>query len=165
MLPPVADQNRIAPQVKRVLVALLALPLLSGCNVAWAVRELKADPAAVGEARSIGAVVAETTQVLRYENADQAIEVLIIDIGASSFREAIGAAKERLRQRGWKIKYDSDDLVSMESAKWKQTDLSIEPLQALKDYNVDSEPQIASTLRANEAKSDTFAIVTLTPFD
>lgn len=155
-----------AEPVKRLLASLLVLLTISGCGTQWFPETLEADPDAISEVRNVGREMAHITTGLIYENTTQNIDILIFDVGASSFQDALYIARDRLLQRGWVIEgRASNSLIMMESKKWEQTSVSIEPMKSLESYGITQEPQVAKILKDDPAKSAAYVVLAVTPYN
>jgi hypothetical protein len=115
---------------KSAIALSATLLVLMGCGA----KVLEVEPAALLEVRGIGAVIEETTVDPIYENTVQVINLLIMDVDASSFEEASAKASDLLQARGWFVSDRYLDYVEMESAKWDFTKVTIGPLSDLDGY-------------------------------
>ncbi|GAA4936284.1 hypothetical protein HD597_010376 [Nonomuraea thailandensis] len=148
--------------VKRLLAALCLLVTVSGCNAAWWPETvIKVDPGAVTEVRSVGRVVTQTFTDPMYERTVQVIEILVVDMQAADFPEALDLARDRLEQLGWKEVGSTDVMVQMESSRWKGTTTRLGSVEDLESLGAQLEPAAGEALQADAKKWATYILVSL----
>ncbi|MFI6485256.1 hypothetical protein ACIBH1_45610 [Nonomuraea sp. NPDC050663] len=126
----------------------LAMVLVSACSGLWT-STARVDPGLVAELRTLGRVVAETTDEWYYDGEHDISVVLILD-GGSAEGDAFGQVVEALERRGWKDSGPTG-FVSMESAHRPET-IYVEPFSsAMKPSSDGFNPKLDS---ANEALFD-----------
>ncbi|MGW4798817.1 hypothetical protein ACWEPC_41015 [Nonomuraea sp. NPDC004297] len=129
------------------------LAAISGCTSWLPETVIKADPAAINEIRSIGRVVTRTTADPQYKRTIQVIEILVFDLNASDFTEALSVARGRLEQRGWSVIGSADVPIEMESSRWKGTTVRLGKLEDVDSLGGILEPETKKALQADPAKS------------
>ncbi|MEV5497502.1 hypothetical protein AB0M50_19095 [Nonomuraea fuscirosea] len=123
------------------------------------IETLEVEPDAVREVSSIGTVVAQTTVDPFYERTVQVSNILIMDVGASSFKEASATARTALEGHGWvKSAEPITDHIYMESPEWAFTSLSIAPIQDLAGWGADVPDSVMKSPRA-----DAYVLIDMTP--
>jgi hypothetical protein len=121
---------------------------------------LEVEPGVLREVSSIGTVVAQTTADPIYDHTVQVINLLIMDVGASSFGDASAVARTALEGRGWVRSGASfTDYISMESPRWAFTSLTISPIRDLADYGAEVADSVMKSPRA-----DAYVLIDVTPF-
>jgi hypothetical protein len=89
---------------------------------------LRVDPAALENIRGIGKVWAEVSIENERNGRSQIENLLVIDVGAASGREALDKAADLLEGRNWMIDTENRPaIVLMESANWKDAHLVLYP--------------------------------------
>ncbi|WP_156325598.1 hypothetical protein [Nonomuraea sp. SBT364] len=118
-------------------------------------------PEALREVSGIGTIMAQTIVDPIYENTVQVCNILIMDMGASSFEEAAIKARTRLEERGWvlsgKPNYSS---ISMESPKWEFTRLSIKRVHSITNHGAD----VGKAVTSNAPRSASYVLIDVTPY-
>lgn|GEM_PF-6879881 len=145
----------------QALVALCVLASLCGCAAQWLQSKLEVDRAAVREVHRIGDVVAQTTAEYVYGNTVQVAEILIVDVGKTSFSEAIKTAEEGLLNEGWVVTRRSVDQVDMKSRKWEKVMLSVGPLELLEPYHAEMKPDVAQAVKDHKDGVGVYLLVDL----
>ncbi|MFI9848511.1 hypothetical protein ACIHFD_66720 [Nonomuraea sp. NPDC051941] len=148
-----AVEGGAASMVRRLLVMLCMLAAISGCTSWLPETVIKVDPVAINEVRSIGRVVTRTTADPEYKRTVQVIEILVFDVNASDFTEALGVARGRLEQRGWSVVGSADAPIEMESNRWKGTTVRLGKLEDIDPLGARLEPEAEKALQADPAKS------------
>lgn len=147
-------------QIVHALMTLCLLVGISGCEVSWLSSvHLEADAAAVREVGSVGDVIARTSQELQYERTVQVIELLIVDVGESSFLEALDATRKRLKRHGWIEESTNSDSFSMKSLKWKNTIVTAASLNTLEPYHAELRPDIAKAIKESSAGPRVYVLI------
>lgn len=147
---------------RRLLAILCMLSAVSGC--AWFSRDLmviKVDPAAINEVSSVGRIVTRTTADPIYEQIVQVVEVLVVDVDASDFAEALSVARGRLQQRGWTVSSQDDVTVFMRSSRWSGTTARLGRLKDIDSLGAQLEPGEEKALQADTAKSRSYIVVSV----
>ncbi|MFI6637355.1 hypothetical protein ACIBI7_51460, partial [Nonomuraea fuscirosea] len=94
-----------------------------------------------------------------YERTVQVSNILIMDVGASSFKEASATARTALERHGWvKSAEPITDHISMESPAWAFTSLRIAPIQDLAGWGADVPDSVMESPRA-----DAYVLIVMTP--
>lgn len=147
---------------RRLLAGLFILVVLSGCDAAWLpITEIKVDPAAIGEVRSVGRVVTRTFADPIYERTVQVIEILVIDVEASSLAEAAKTVRGRLEQQGWSTVGPTDLPIQMESSRWKGTTARLGHVEEIGSLGARLEPSAEKARQADPAKWGSYVVVSL----
>lgn len=122
----------------RVAAVLLAICLMvSGCGLFHVT--LQADPAVIDNVRGIGKVLGETTTEGTWEGTTEIENILVVDVGSTSSKEALNKAFHLLGERGWKVTSQNiPKRVMMESTIWEDVHLSVDISNSL---DVDSYPE------------------------
>ncbi|MFF4617720.1 hypothetical protein [Nonomuraea jabiensis] len=141
------------PMTKRLLAMLCVLATISACTSWLPEKVIKVDPAAINEVRSIGRVVARTTADPQYKRTTQVIEILVFDLNAPNFTEALSVARGRLEQHGWSVIGSADVPIEMESSRWKGTTVRLGQLGDIDPLGAALEPAAEKALQADPAKS------------
>ncbi|GAA2897749.1 hypothetical protein [Nonomuraea rubra] len=148
--------------VKRLLAALCLLVAVSGCDAAWMPETvIKVDPGALAEVRSAGHVVTQTFTDPIYERTVQVVEILVVDMRAADFPEALDLARDQLKRLGWNEVSSGDVVVQMESSRWKGTTTRLGPVEDLESFGAQLEPTAAKALQADPKKWATYVLVSL----
>ncbi|GAA3542413.1 hypothetical protein GCM10022419_023210 [Nonomuraea rosea] len=148
--------------VKRLLAALCLLVAVSGCDAAWLPETvIKVDPDALANVRSVGRVVTQTFADPIYERTVQVIEILVVDMRAADFPEALDLARDRLEQLGWNEVGPTDVPVQMESSRWKGTTTRLGSVEDLDSLGAQLEPAAEKALQADPKKWETYIVVSL----
>jgi hypothetical protein len=146
------------------VLALLAVPLVfAGCGL-LPHKVIEVDPVALREISSIGTVVGQATIDPLYENTVQVINLLIMDVDASSFEEASARARGLLKERGWIVLSENLDTIKMESSEWEFIRVTIEPLEDLEGYGSKAAAKIKDVVKSNSPKSDAYILIDVTPY-
>jgi hypothetical protein len=138
--------------------ALLCMMLLPGC-AEWAPRVLEADEVALGEVFSIGTVVAQTTDDQMFDEDIQRVAVLITDVGAASFAQALETAEDRLAKRGWSTTFKNADSMGMRSDKWERTNLVARRFAGADSFFLEVQQQLEKELKSDPSKWDKYLLV------
>lgn len=152
------DYKRSAAITRSALAALFALIMLSGCGNLWFHETFKVDGAAVKEVRSLGRVILQVQSDWTWKSTTQIDEILLMDVGASTFEASQDIAYKRLRQLGWS-KHGNH---SLESCKWGHVVVSFDSLDNLEAYGSLEQP-IWSAVRAGPAKPTALMLIVLAP--
>ncbi|MGW0806139.1 hypothetical protein [Nonomuraea sp. NPDC002799] len=148
--------------VRRFLAVLCMLAAVSGCDAAWLPETvIKVDPGAISEVRSIGRVVTQTFTDPLYERTVQVIEILVIDMQAADFTEAVNLMQGRLERLGWSEVASTDMWVQMESSRWKGTTAGIGSVEELDSLGAQLEPATEEALQADPEKWGSYIVVSL----
>ncbi|MGP4102280.1 hypothetical protein [Nonomuraea sp. KM90] len=150
--------------IRHLLAVLCILVAIPGCGASSFSKDLtviKVAPAVVNEVGSIGRIVAQTTADPFYEGTVQVIEILVLDVGASNFLEALSVARSRLQQRGWSVSSYNDVTVIMTSSRWNGTTARFGRLADIGPLGAELEPKTQQALQADPAKSDTYIVASL----
>ncbi|MCP2349886.1 hypothetical protein [Nonomuraea roseoviolacea] len=123
----------ISVAIKVALVAVCIFPLLAGCG-SWLQKPIRVEEGALSEVLSVGRVVARTTEDPVYNNTVQIDDVLVMDVDASSFEVGMDVARRRLEQHGWAFSEKVATRTLMNSTRWKDTSLTIEPFRKGTSY-------------------------------
>ncbi|MEV8635801.1 hypothetical protein AB0395_29505 [Streptosporangium sp. NPDC051023] len=162
----VVNKRRVAPVINRLLAFSLTLLMVSGCGTRWFPETVKVAPAVVDEASGVGRKIVQTTTGLVYGNSTYNTDILILDVGAPSFQDAVNVAHDRLRLRGWVTSKKGESVVYMHLKKeGRDNTLLIESLKSLEEYGVAQEAQVVKAIKADQAKSGTYIVLALTPSD
>ncbi|MEU4227504.1 hypothetical protein AB0F17_24700 [Nonomuraea sp. NPDC026600] len=134
---------------------------MCSCGTLWFHKTLEVDPAAINDARQIGAVVLHTKSEYTYKNSTQIDEILVMDVGASDFMEAEAEAHSRLIQQGW------TDLGAhnVESRKWRYVIVSLDSLDGLDAYGATLQAEIEKAVQAASKEAGSLVIVDLAPME
>ncbi|WP_157248724.1 hypothetical protein [Nonomuraea typhae] len=89
----------------------------------------RAEAGAVREVSGIGRVVEKTFVDPIYRNTIQIDDILVMDVGASSHEEGMAVARDRLAKAGWVPGVEREQGISLDSARWKDTPLSVAPYE------------------------------------
>ncbi|MER5646141.1 hypothetical protein [Streptosporangium sp. NPDC002524] len=130
------------------MIVLGTYLLVSGCAVT-----LRADPAVLGEVRSIGKVLGESETESFWNGTTEVDNKFVVDVGGANAQEALNKASDLLRKRKWIAAPQKDpQIVQMHSPIWKGAYLSIklfDPLhvgmypeaaiKAIKEKSIDPE--------------------------
>ncbi|WP_326825435.1 hypothetical protein [Streptosporangium sp. NBC_01756] len=140
-------------------VVVLGIALLSsGCIVSPSTSlTLRVAPAALDNIRGIGKVQAEASDENENENGRQIENLLVIDVEATSGREALGKAADLLGARKWRVVAENrPTIVSMESANWQDTHLVLRPFHPayFEDY-----PDILEALKEASVKEESLVYI------
>jgi hypothetical protein len=113
--------------------------------------QLEVDPAAVREVSGVGAVIAQTTRELEYENTTQVNQVMIIDVGEEIFADALSLVQDRLQERGWTEEESADvpRQLNMRSTVWDKVYLRVGPPSLLGTFPAEKHPVITKALKDN----------------
>ncbi|MEV0996627.1 hypothetical protein [Nonomuraea sp. NPDC050202] len=152
------NYKRTATLTKFALVALSALVSLAGCGRLLFHETFKVDPAAVEEVRSVGRVVLQVQSDWTWEGSTQIDEILLMDVGSSTYEESCDIAYERLRQLGWSERGND----GLESHKWGHIAISFDSLDNLDAYGPLEQPLWDAAL-ADSATSSSLILVDLAP--
>jgi hypothetical protein len=144
--------------------ALLGMLLLPGC-ADWAPRVVEADQVALDEVLGIGTVVARTTDDQMSDEDIQRIDVLITDVGASSFAEALDRAEARLAKHGWKTTFKNADSMKMSSGKWEHTELVARRFAGADSFFLEVQQQLEKGLKADPSKWEKYLLVHVSKAD
>lgn len=144
------------------LAAMCALLAATGCGAPWFERTTKVDPAAVSEVRGIGKVVTQTMTDPIYEDTIQVVDILILDVAASGFEDALNTARQRLRQRGWVESVGgTDEYILMESSKWEGTTLTVGNIKKVETLGATLEPRVERALQSDPVKTGSYVVASL----
>jgi hypothetical protein len=149
---------------KRLLAIGFILAAVSGCGTLWFFKSttvIKIDPAAVTDVRAIGRLVAQTTTDPYDQDTVQVVEILVLDVGASDFSEALTVARARLQQKGWNVSASGDIIVTMESSRWKGTTTRLGRLEDLESFGAELPPEAKKALQTDTAKSSSYVLASL----
>lgn len=113
------------PRTRNALPALCLAAALTACGTQWFPHRLQADPAALAQVREIGRTVRQEQAELAYGGTIQVEDVVVLDLGAATFEEALRLAHDRLRLRGWQDAGEGPNLLRMTSPTWKQASLTL----------------------------------------
>ncbi|NJP91627.1 hypothetical protein HCN51_19550 [Nonomuraea sp. FMUSA5-5] len=161
-----SDRRSSPTRIIHALMTLCFLVSISGCEVPWlAGVRLEADAAAVREVSSIGDVIARTSQELQYERTVQVIQLLIVDVGASSFSEALDVTRDRLQRHGWVDNATSSDGFSMKSPKWKKIIVTATSLNTLEPYHAKSRPDITKAIKESLVGPHVYILIDITQLE
>ncbi|MEU8393930.1 hypothetical protein AB0C28_01975 [Nonomuraea sp. NPDC048892] len=148
--------------VKRLLAALCLLVAVSGCDATWWPETvIKVDPGALTEVRSVGRVVTQTFTDPVYERTVQVDEILVVDLRAADFPEALDLVRNRLKQLGWNEVSSIETVVHMESSRWKGTTTRLGPVEDLESFGAQLEPAAEKARQADPKKWATYVLVSL----
>ena len=142
----------------KCISALLCMIVLQGC-ADWAPRVVEADQVALGEVFSVGTVVAQTTDDQISDEKIQRVDVLITDVGASSFAEALEVAQDRLAKHGWTTTFKNADSMGMRSDRWERTDLVVRRLAGADSFFLEVQQQVEKDLKSDPSKWDEYLLV------
>ncbi|MEV0145711.1 MULTISPECIES: hypothetical protein [unclassified Nonomuraea] len=118
----------VSAATRVVSIAVCVLLLLTGCG-SWFQKTIRAEEGALSEVRSVGRVVAQTTEDPVYRDVIQIEDVLVMDVDASAADADMDVARRLLEQRGWDFIEKVGSRTLMNSTRWKDTSLTIEPFQ------------------------------------
>lgn len=147
--------------VGRALIIVLLFAMLSGCGSQWLPSRIRVDAAVVHEVRSVGKSVGQTTSELEYEGAVQVVDILVLDLSAASFSEALELAHDNLRRHGWIDMGREPKEIYMRSKKWDGVDLAIGSLGILDSYGVRQSPELANLLKVDTSESQSYLVAEL----
>lgn len=139
------------------MVLISACLLASGCMLSPST--LRVSPAALDNVRGIGKMLAETSTENATENGRQIENLLVIDVGATSDREALDKAANLLAARKWAIDGENrPTIVFMKHANWPDTHLILRPFDSMyfKDY-----PEILKALKETSVKEEALVYISL----
>ncbi|MEV5892839.1 hypothetical protein [Nonomuraea fuscirosea] len=123
------------------------------------IETLEVEPDALREVSSIGTVVAQTTMGPLYERTVQVTNILIMDVGASSFEDASAKARTALERRGWVESHASiNGHVFMESPEWASTSLTIASVRDLAGFG----PHMTDLINRSPG-ADAYVLTDVTP--
>ncbi|MEU6790306.1 hypothetical protein ABZ907_01290 [Nonomuraea wenchangensis] len=127
--------TRVRAVVRVTVMALCVLMLAAGCGSLF-LHTVRAEAEAVDEVRSIGRVVAQTTEDPQYRDTIQIDDILMLDMNATTFDTATDEACRLLERRGWVLtdKVPSHHL-RMASTRWEDTSLTIYPFDQANSPN------------------------------
>ncbi|AQZ67904.1 unnamed protein product [[Actinomadura] parvosata subsp. kistnae] len=109
----------------------------------------------------MGRVVTETFTDPFYERTVQVIEILVIDMRAAGFPEALDLARDRLERLGWYEVGSTDVSVQMESSRWKGTTTTLGSVEDLDPLGAQLEPAADEALQAEPKRWATYVVVSL----
>ncbi|TDC84760.1 hypothetical protein E1292_49215 [Nonomuraea deserti] len=112
-----------------VLAFALVTSLATGCRSEFFPSESGAAPELVADLRGTGRVLATTTTERYWDGHTEITDILVLDVGGSSFRDGLDKALGILRARGWEAE-DPPHLwrTRLESDKWDGAWIAVEPL-------------------------------------
>ncbi|MEV5897906.1 hypothetical protein [Nonomuraea fuscirosea] len=112
-----------------MLAFTIVASLVTGCRSWVFPATSRVAPELVADLRGTGRVLAATTTEWSWDGTTDVTDVLVLDVGGSSSRDALDRALGTLRARGWKAE-GSPDLwrTRLESDKWDDAYLTVEPL-------------------------------------
>ncbi|MCA2177832.1 hypothetical protein LDL08_16700 [Nonomuraea glycinis] len=120
---------------------------------------MEADQVALDEVFSVGTVVAQTTDDQIFDEKIQRVDVLITDVGASSFAEALEVAQDRLAKHGWKTIFKNTDSMGMRSDRWERTDLVARRFAGADSFFLEVQQQVEKDLKSDPSKWDEYLLV------
>nr|SBO91053.1 hypothetical protein BN4615_P567 [Nonomuraea gerenzanensis] len=109
----------------------------------------------------MGRVVTRTFVDPMYERTVQVIEVLVVDMRATGFLEALDLARTRLERLGWSEVGSTDVSVQMESSRWEGTTTTLDSVEELDALGARLEPTAGEALRADPKKWANYIVVSL----
>ncbi|MGP3913448.1 hypothetical protein [Nonomuraea sp. 10N515B] len=122
---------------------------------------IKVDPAAINEVSSVGRVVTRTSADPVYERIVQGVEILVLDVDASDFTEALSVARGRLQQHGWTVSSQDDVTVFLKKGRWYGTTARLGRLEDLDSFGARLEPGAEKALQADSVKSSSYILVSV----
>lgn len=145
---PFADQKGA---IHRVVITVIGVILLgSGCMLSPST--LRVPAAALDSVRGIGKVEAEISIENERNNSIQIENLLVIDVKASSDREALDKAVNFLSDRNWRITGENRPvIVSLESTDWQNTNLTLRPFNPM---YFEDHPNVLETLKKASIKEE-----------
>ncbi len=149
---------RRASGLARYTPAVLCILLLPGCTH-WFPRVVEADQVVLDEVFSVGTVVARTTDDRMSGDDIQRVDVLIADVGASSFAEALEVAEDRLAKRGWRTTFKNADAMGMSSDRWEHVDLVARRFAGADSFFLEVQQQVEKDLMDDPSKWDRYLLV------
>lgn len=152
------SHKRMTALTRFLLIALSTILSLSGCGHLLFHETFEVDSAAVKEVRSVGRVVLQVQSDWTWRSSTQIDEILLMDVGASTYEESYGIAYERLRQLGWSARGND----GLESHKWGHIAISFDALDGLDAYGPLEQP-LQDAARDDSARSSSLIIVDLAP--
>ena len=150
-----------SPALRTMLIALCMMLLVAGCG-SWFRKTIKVEVGAVNEVRSVGRVVAATTEDPMYEDTIQIDDVLLMDVGAASFELGMDHARKLLEQRGWTSTDERVDYVRMESTRWKDTSLTMQTYRKGDSYADSVQTRIEGNVYVKPADRNKYVLVVIT---
>lgn len=147
--------------VRPILICLCTLILASGCGSLF-VTTIRVEEDAVDEVRSIGRIVAETTQDPIYRDTVQIDNILILDVGAPSFKRGVSIAESRLEKHGWEVDSKIPAFTDMKSTRWKDTSLTVRPYKKDDSYKYAIQNQIADKVNVEPNEQNKYLLVIVT---
>ncbi|WP_344976383.1 hypothetical protein [Streptosporangium fragile] len=125
----------------------------SGCTLSPSTPStLRVPPAALDGIRGIGRVQAEAIRENEDNGNRQIDNLLVIDVGATSGREALDKAADLLAARKWVIVAENrPTIVSMDSADWQETHLVLRPFRA---YYLEDHPEVLKKMKEASVKEE-----------
>ncbi|MGW2215988.1 hypothetical protein ACWCSD_13455 [Nonomuraea sp. NPDC001684] len=143
------------PRTRNALPALCLSAALTACGTQWFPHRLQADPAALAQVREIGRTVRQEQAELAHDGTIQVEDIVVLDLGAATFEEALRLAHDRLRRRGWQDDADGPDRLGMSSPAWKQASLTVGSLWSAGTHRMQADAY------AGRLKSDAVVVVRL----
>ncbi|GAA1012769.1 hypothetical protein Aple_014940 [Acrocarpospora pleiomorpha] len=120
----------------RSLALVGGMFLLAGCIPGIFLRTERVDPGVLSDVRGIGKVVARTTTEYTWEGLTTITDVLVLDVGGVTGKQAVPRASERLVARGWTINIDRlPESVAMDSPEPENALVYIEGIAASESHN------------------------------
>ncbi|MEU4410164.1 hypothetical protein AB0F88_37125 [Streptosporangium sp. NPDC023963] len=113
---------------------------------------LRVPAAALDSVREIGKVEAEISIENERNNSIQIENLLVIDVEASSDREALDKAVNFLSARNWRIAGENRPvIVSLKSTDWQNTNLTLRPFNPM---YFEDHPNVLETLKKASIKEE-----------
>ncbi|WP_329087696.1 MULTISPECIES: hypothetical protein [unclassified Streptosporangium] len=133
-----------------VITVIGVILLGSGCMLSPST--LRVPAAALDSVRGIGKVEAEISIENERNNSIQIENLLVIDVKASSDREALDKAVNFLSDRNWRITGENRPvIVSLESTDWQNTNLTLRPFNPM---YFEDHPNVLETLKKASIKEE-----------
>ncbi|MEU4579453.1 hypothetical protein [Nonomuraea sp. NPDC023979] len=120
------------PQALGLTMAfVLAILLSSGCRSEFFPGESRAPSEVIAELRETGKVLGATTTEWYWDGHTDISDVIVVDVGGSSFRDALDRALGHLQGRGWKVTDPASSWrTRLVSGRWSGVSVAVEPLSS-----------------------------------
>ncbi|MBB5081895.1 hypothetical protein [Nonomuraea endophytica] len=141
-------------------IALCVSVLTAGCG-ALGKQTIRADAGAVREVYEIGRTVGQTFEDPIYGNVVQIDDILVMDVGADSFKEGMGLASDRLKRLGWALESEGDWLTTMASTRWKDVYLTVRPFETGDKPGLELQNRAAEQLKLTPPDRGKYVVVTV----
>ncbi|MEO3796334.1 hypothetical protein ABGB14_39565 [Nonomuraea sp. B10E15] len=117
--------------VSAAVAFALVASLATGCRSEFLPSESRVAPELIADLRGTGRVLAATTTEWYWDGLTEITDILVVDVGGSSFREALDRALGILRARGWKAENPPNLWrTHLKSDTWVNVYIAVEPLMS-----------------------------------